>query len=198
MNRLVLSLGLLLAAHSALSAAQTIQYVSDDITLSVRDAPRNDATVIASVRSGQKISVLEVLGADSFARIRTPDGRVGWMTARYLSDKPAAKDQQAQIRNELVAAKAQIKALETRLTDAGAQLDKARPAMELARDNQKLKADLLAKEAAMAAMAQRYDVERERRATLVTGGTLVGGGVLGGLLLPWLLALRRRRRWGDF
>ena len=190
--------GLLLAAQAPLAAAESVQYISDDITLSLRDAPRNDATVVGAVRSGQRVTVLEVLGSDSFARIRGADGREGWMTARYLSTQPAAKDRQNQIKAELEAAQAQIKSLETRLKDAGTQLDKARPALELEQLNAQLKAKLDDQQEQMSAMEQRFNVERERRATLVTGATLVGGGMLGGLLLPWIWALRRRRRWGDF
>lgn len=198
MNRSHFLTALLLGALAPAVFAQTVQYISDDITLSLRDAPRNDARVIASVRSGQKVSVLEVLGEDSFARIRIADGREGWMTARYLSRQPAAKDRQLQIKAELDAAQAQIVTLQTQLKDASAQLAQARPALELSRDNERLKNELRTKEESVAALAQTYNVERERRATLVTGATLVAGGIGGGLLLPWLWQLRRRRRWGDF
>lgn len=182
----------------SLAHAESVQYVSDDISITMRAAARNDAPVIGSVRSGQRLVVLEVLGADSFARVRGSDGREGWITARYLSKQPAAKDRVAQIKTELDAAQAQIKSLGAELSNTRAQLEKARPALELSADNDRLKNELAAKEHMTAALAQRYDAERERRATLVTGATLVGGGILAGLLLPWLLQLRRRRRRGDF
>lgn len=200
MNRPLFAFSLIIAAISPLAFAQsgTVQYISDDIAISMRDAPRNDAAVIGSVRSGQKLVVLETLGADSFARVRTGDGREGWLTARYLTSQPAAKDRAAQIKAELDNAQAQIKALQNELKDAKAQLDKARPALELSGDNEKLKAELAAKEQAAADLMQRYDQEKARRATLLTGAGLAGGGVILGLALPWLLQLRRRRRWGDF
>ena len=191
---------LALVAGSAISPlyAQSVQYVADDISITMRDAARNDAPIIGSVRSGPRLTVLEVLGPDSFARVRTAEGREGWITARYLSNQPAAKDRVAQIKAELDAAQTQIKSLSSELASTKAQLEKARPAFELSADNDRLKNELLTKEQAAATMMQRYDAERERRATLVTGATLAGGGVIAGLLLPWLLQFRRRRRRGDF
>src|SRR3546814_9313468 len=77
-------------------------------------------------------------------------------------------------------------------------IDATRPAFELSQENTRLKAELAAKEQAMAAAAQRFDGERAKRATLIAGAGLLSGGVILGLLLPWLLQNRRRRRYGDF
>ena len=200
MNRPLFVFITTLAFVSPLAVAQTgnVQYISDDIAITLLDAPRNDAAVIGSVRSGQKLVVLQKLGADSFAQVRTSDGREGWLTARYLTSSPAAKDRVVQIKTELDAAQAQIKSLQAELKSTKDQLDKARPALEVSRDNERLKVELAAKEQESGELVQRYDQERAHRATLLTGAGLAGGGVLVGLLLPWLLQGRRRRRRGDF
>ncbi|WP_028007307.1 TIGR04211 family SH3 domain-containing protein [Solimonas flava] len=198
MNRSLLSLALLIAAPLVHAQSGTTQFISDDIAVVLREAPRNDAGSLGSLRSGQKVTVLETLGPDSFARVRTTDGREGWMTARYLSAQPAAKDRVAQLKADLDTAQNQIKSLQAELGAAKAQLDKARPAFELAQDNTRLKAELAAKEQASQALRQQFDQERARRATLLTGAGLLSGGVVLGLLLPWLMQSRRRRRYGDF
>lgn len=198
MNRSLLSLALLIAAPLVHAQSGTTQFVSDDIAVVLREAPRNDAGSLGSLRSGQKVTVLESLGPDSFARVRTADGREGWMTARYLSAQPAAKDRVTQMKADLDAAQSQIKSLQDQLKAAQAQLDQARPAFELAQDNTRLKAELAAREQAGAALQQQFDQERARRATMLTGAGLLSGGVVLGLLLPWLLRSRRRRRYGDF
>lgn len=200
MNRPLFVVLTTLATLSPHAFAQTgnFQYISDDVAITLRDAPRNDAAVIGSVRSGQKLEVLQKLGPDSFAQVRTSDGRQGWLTARYLTAQPAAKDRVAQIKSELDSAQAQIKSLQAELKSTKDQLDKARPALEVSRDNERLKVELAAKERETADLVQRFDQERARRATLLTGAGLAGGGVLVGLVLPWLLQGRRRRRRGDF
>ena len=197
MNRVPLLLALSLVAPLA-HAEGAPQYITDDVSVTLREAPRNDAGSIGVLHSGDKVTVLETLGEQSFARVRTSGGSEGWMTARYLSAQPAAKDRLSQMKADLDEARRQVKSLQDELKSAKAQLDSVRPAFELSQENTRLKSELAAREQAMAAAAQHFDGERARRATLITGAGLLSGGVIVGLLLPWLLQNRRRRRYGDF
>lgn len=174
------------------------QYISDDITVTLRAQPRNDAAPSGVLKSGAKVTLLESLGPDSFARVRTADGREGWLTARYLSGQPAAKERYQQARQELDEALKRTQNLERELTAAQQQLGQAKPAFELARENDTLKTSIAELQQANAGIKQRYDAERARRKTLIAGAGLVGGGVLLGLLLPWLGGGRKKRRYGDF
>lgn len=197
MNRAYLFLALTFAVPLAY-AEGTPQYITDDVSVTLREAPRNDAASIGVLHSGDKVSTLEVLGEQSFARVRTSAGVEGWMTARYLSAQPAAKDRLSQMKSDLDAARSQIKSLQDELKSAKAQIDSARPAFELSQENTRLKSELAVKQQAMDAAMQRFDGERARRATLIAGAGLLSGGVILGLVLPWLLQNRRRRRYGDF
>ncbi|WP_341917517.1 TIGR04211 family SH3 domain-containing protein [Hydrocarboniphaga effusa] len=173
------------------------QYISDDISVTLRDAPRNDAASVGAVNSGDKVTVLQTLGAQSFAQVKTADGRTGWLTARYISAEPAAKTRLKELQSQLAEAQSRIKALDAELADAKALLEKAKPAFELSGENERLQQALESAEQQSQAAASRYDTERARRRTLVTGASLVGGGILVGLILPWLGAGKRRRR-SDF
>ncbi len=179
------------------AVAEGKQYISDDITLSVRDQPSNSGTVIGAVKSGESVTVLTSLGEQSFARVRTAGGLEGWITARYLTDHPAAKDQLTQTQQALDATRAQIQSLQRELGSTKQQLAEVRPAQELAADNKSLRNQLAEKEGADAALRHRYDEEESHRRTLLAGGGLVAAGVVAGLLLPWL-GRRRKRRYGDF
>src|SRR3546814_2942158 len=79
--------------------------------------------------------MLETLGEQSFARVRTSAGAEGWMTARYLSGQPAAKDRLSQMKSDLDAARTQIKSLQDELKSAKTQIDATRPAFELSQEN---------------------------------------------------------------
>jgi SH3 domain protein len=198
MTRTLTTLGLVLV--STLVHAQSdgrTQYITDDIDVTLRDGARNDAAAIGSVRSGESVVVLHSLGPASFARIRKSDGTVGWITARYLSDEPAARTKLNDLQSRLDEANARIRTLDNELKQAQQQIEKAKPALELARENDDLRRSLQLAQQQSDAAQSRYDVERARRRTLVTGASLVGGGVLLGLILPWLGATRRRRR-SDF
>lgn len=200
MTRTFIALGL--ALGPVLAGAQTAgtpsnRYISDDIKVTLRDAPRNDAASLGSVSSGDKVTLLESLGDDSFARIKTADGRSGWVTARMLSDSPAAREQLTELRRQLAEARAQTGSLNDQLGQSRKQLDAAKPALELAADNDRLQAQLTEGQAELAASRQRYDEAKAQRKTLLVGAGLIGIGVLLGLLLP-MLARGKRRRYGDF
>lgn len=199
MTRTLLLVAALLAP--ALASAQSAgrpQYISDDITVTLRQQPRNEAPSMGVLKSGAKVSVLESLGPESFARIRTADGREGWVTSRFLSAQPAAKERYQQAQQDLDAAQKRAQNLERELTAAQQQLGQAKPAFELARENQSLKATITELQQSKDQMQQRYDVERAKRKTLITGASLVGAGVLLGLVLPWIGGGRKKRRYGDF
>lgn len=172
------------------------QYISDEISVTIRQKPTNDAESVGAVKSGAKVTVLETLGADSFARIRTADGREGWITARFISAQPAAKDQLLSLRQQLDQAHAQAQSLQHDLDTAQAALAKAKPALEMAGENEKLKAAMAQREQQVGELEQQYDGERARRQTLLMGAILVGGGIFVGLVLPWMGT--RKKRYSDF
>lgn len=198
MKRSHASLAALLLLVPVLASAQKQQYIDDEITVTVRDAPRNDATFLGTVRSGDRVTVLESLGPQSFAKIRTTDGREGWITARFLTDEPAARDAFEGVRRELSQAQTRIKSLERDLAQAQNDLQKARPALELAQENDRLRAQIVELERGAEQIEQRFNEQKARRRTMLTGAGLVGGGTLLGLILPWIGRNSRRRRWGDF
>lgn len=187
----------ILSVSSALSAQDgRPQYVSDVINLSIRDQPSNNAGTIGTVRSGERITVLEVLGPESFARIRDQNGREGWVTARYLTDEPAARDQLQALRRTLAAAEADARQLREQLQQAEARLGAAAPALALAGENEALRAAVAEAEQQTATVMQRYNQQRAERQLLVTGAALLSLGIVLGLLLPWL-GRSRRRRYGE-
>jgi SH3 domain protein len=180
------------------TAQERQQYISDEITLTLRDGPRNEATYLGTVKSGDRVAVLESLGPQSFARVRTSDGREGWITARYLTDEPAARTALNGVRRELDQARARIRELESELGKSQSALDKARPALELAGQNDQLREQIEALQRSAQEAEQRFNEHKARRRTMLTGAALVGAGILFGLVLPWMLRSNRRRRWGDF
>ncbi len=191
----VLTILVLACGNLALAAPPEgkTQYITDEVTATLRDAPRNDATIKGLFKSGTRITVLETLGPDSFAHVRMEDGRDGWIPTRLISNTPAAKDRLSPLQVELNQARERVKALEKDLTQTKEDLAKALPALELAADNEKLKALVAEKEQAGADLQRRYSDEESRRKTLMTGGGLVVGGAILGLVLPLLRRGQRRR-----
>jgi len=184
-----------LAAQAAPAEGKS-QYIADDVTVTMREAPRTDATIKAQLRSGMKIIVLQSLGSDSFAQVRLEDGREGWIPARMIQSEPAAKDRLAPVQAELRQARERIATLEKDLAQTKDALAKAGPALQLAEENEKLKTQMAEVQRQGEALKQQYDVDESNRKTLMVGGGLIGGGVIAGLILPMFFGGRRRR--GDF
>ena len=182
-----------LASAESGKPPEKAQYISDDISVTIRQKPANDAEPIGAIRSGARVTVLESLGSDSFAHIRTADGRDGWITARFISEQPAARDQLNQQQQLLEQAKAQTQSPQRELEAAQQQLAKARPALEMAGENDKLRAAMAQREQQVSALERQYDEENARRKTLLTGAIVLGVGIFLGLALPWMGGRKKRR-----
>ena len=186
----------LLCAGTAVNAAEgKQQYITDEITATMREAPRNDATIRANLKSGTRITVLESLGPDSFAHVKTEDGKEGWIPSRFIAGEPAAKDRLNTLQAEINQMRAHQRELDEELARAKETVAKAGPALQLADENQKLKEQMAQKEREGVELQAQFSEQQAWRRNIVTGAALVGGGVLVGLLLP---ALGRRRRRGEF
>ena len=98
----------------------------------------------------------------------------------------------------LEASEAEAKTLQATLTDVSDELAALKPAAELAEDNAALRARIAELERDNAEVVQRYSEQKSRRKNMLTAAGLIGAGVLGGLVLPWLGRSTRRRRYSDF
>ncbi len=115
MSRIVLLCGLLV---SALAHAET-RYVSDTLTLNLRDAPASTAGVLPpSLSSGDAVEVLRRDPESAYLEVVTEDGRQGWLHGQYLVATPVARDR-------LQAAEERIAALEGTIAEQRAALDAA-------------------------------------------------------------------------
>jgi len=192
----LLVIALLLASVAHAEQSNKTQYVTDQITLGLHQKPSNNAGTIGVVKSGDRVTVLRSLGENSFAQVKTSDGREGWVVTRNLSDQPAARDQLDDVNKQLNDAQAQIKALQSKLYADQQQLTNVKPALDLAAENDKLRAGIAQRDEQLKGMEQHYNIASAHRDTLITGAALAIGGVILGLLLPWL-SRGRKRRYSD-
>jgi len=214
-------LGLVAVLAMALSFTATAQepmYVTDILRITVRSGPSNSNRVLATLTSGDKVLLLKRRD-DGWGKVRTADGKEGWVIYRYLVDqKPArviladmqpSKTQQelAELRQanrdlkaSLAAAQAKVRNLEARYNqlkrDAGNTLGLRTELDQL----KALKAQQVKTlQATVQQQAQRLkEVESENETLRFSGGLkwfLSGAGVLLlGWIIGWMLGRRRRRQ----
>jgi SH3 domain protein len=176
------------------------RYVSDDIYIYLHSGPNLDFRIIGTVKSGERVNTLEYNTETKFMRIKTPQGKVGWvknselqanLTAKLLLPK-VQKDLKS-IQNKLanIAKKnkekmadnidtiTQQEKLITNLRSESSSLQKT--IMELKERN--LELDLL----------QSTKDERVKMEWMINGGGVLIFGLVVGLILPFIPRRKKRR-----
>lgn len=112
--RLILAFGLLVPAAAY---AETL-YVIEHLVVSVNSAPDGSGERVSSIRSGDRVELLE--RQDNQARIRLPSGAEGWVKASYLSPELPLRQRLSAREEEIAKLRANVSRLESELAAARA------------------------------------------------------------------------------
>ena len=200
-----------LLAFATVAQAET-GYIVDQAKMPMRSGEGTGFKITKMLPSGLAV---EVLGQSKsgYSRIRTQDGKEGWILSRYLMKTPAARDrlqafekelsQLAQMKQETEAAgieNLRLQGENKKLQDEIQYIrTTAANAVEVAEQNRALREEAAAAKQALFELEQQtVDIRSgaQQRWFLMGGGAIVAGIVLG-LLLPFMGA-RRKRRWGGY
>ena len=121
---------LLLVAGAAPAQAETL-YVTDRVLVGLHQAADETSALLTSIPSGTAVEALE--SREGFTRVRTPDGKTGWISSGYLvPQKPATavvdtlQARQEKLQAELKALRGKLKKTERELQVRRDELDNAR------------------------------------------------------------------------
>lgn len=217
MRKVLLALLLVLGPLSAFAATM---YISDQLTVPLRRGPSNGHKIIsAALPSGLALEVLGEDSASGFTQVRTPNGTEGWVPTQYLVDQPVAKDRLAVATKRIETLEAQLKSTRENYQDVrGARTEIEGRASDLAKENQKLQAELAEirrvsataltqfeenkqlktdNESLQKQVTQLSEQVRSLERNAVLRWFLAGGGlVLLGLLLgAWIKSRPKRSSW---
>ena len=78
-------------AGLVLPAFAKTMYTSDITAINVRQGNETKFPIIATLKSGQQVTVLE--SAQGWTKIQLPDGKQGWLITSYLTDEKPADSQ---------------------------------------------------------------------------------------------------------
>ena len=71
------------SSNSSSESAGYIAYVSVNSSLNVRSESSTSGSVIASLKNGEKVQVIEKKD-NGWSKIKTESGKVGWASSKYL------------------------------------------------------------------------------------------------------------------
>lgn len=204
-KKLMLILTILVSPYSfyAVSAETDDRYISDNISVYLRRGPGLQYGLVGSLKTGDKVSILEKNQDGSFTKIKDEKNRTAWIESELLTNVASAKDrlpeleQQILTLNETVTNAEQEK--QSLIEDYSNQLDIARNKIsKLETLKTDLEKQLEEKNAIVETLNSQLE-ENDQNVMLTwftRGGIVAGSGLILGLLLPYITPRRRRKdRW---
>lgn len=212
----------LVTVHFPAAAIADTRYITDISRFNVRAGEEAGSSTIASLASGQAVEVISSDAASGLAQVRLPDGKTGYIQTRFLMDKPAARERIAELEKKLASLTAdpksgagQLKSLQEErdvlkqtieeahknLAAAKTELEHLRQAsadpVAVAKERDALRTQLAAlqKESEQLKRESQQLTSTEERKWFMVGGAVALGGVLLGLILPYLRLRQRRGSW---
>ncbi len=92
-------------------AAETTQYVSDNLEITMRSGESTRHQIVRMLSSGTPLEVLEENTETGYSRVRDPKGTVGYVLTRYLMNLPSAQDRLAETQKKQVNTEIETKRL---------------------------------------------------------------------------------------
>ena len=192
---------LFLLVVSLPSAAQgSVRYVSDELTVVLREGASAGSAARGSLNSGIRMELLESDASTGFARVRLTDGREGWVQERFLTTTPIARERVDRAEKQLTQTQSELKILReehakllsdfTRITSGLPPT----PPEELVKEVETLRIRAQELQQQNDTLQARHESTGERQRLLLIGGGLVVIGFLLALILRWLWP---KRRWGE-
>lgn len=218
-----IALALLLLMTTGVLHAET-SYVTDQLKITMRSGESTTHKIVRMLPSGYAVEVLETNRASGYSKIRTKDGKTGYVLNRQLMKIPSARERLDAAESRLKELQEEPGLLTTKLMtlqDDHRQLQATHSEVTNERDKLAQELDGVRRTASNAIRIsnernelrkqvatltrQAEDLKQENRELsndtaqnwfLIGAGVIVGGIILG-LILPHLRLQRRKSSWGS-
>lgn len=205
-RRRLLSAGLLGSLLSVAISGQALaegkdRWVSDTLSTFVRSGPTDGYRIVGTLKSGQKVQLINTQG--DYSQVRGNSGDTVWLPSSDLQEVPGQAERLPQLTQQVADLSAQLKTIDD---DWKAKVQGMQETLD---SRKKLVDELEARGKDL--NAQLTDAQSELRSTqaklgdennqvlmryMVYGGSIAGAGLLLGLILPALSRGRKRKdRW---
>jgi SH3 domain protein len=114
--RLRLALFLSAALFTTASVAESL-YITDQFEVTLRSGTSTSNSIIAMLKSGQKVEVLEQDVATRYSLVQTEDGKQGYVLTRYLDQLPSGRERFNTLQQQAEQLKATIAKLKKQLNE---------------------------------------------------------------------------------
>lgn len=160
---------LILILFGSTAAFADTRYVSDDLEIMVRSGKSPGHRIIASLKSGARINVLEHDKATGYSRINLSGDREGWVLSRLLKTRPSAKSRLAKAEATVARLKAATDKSDKNLSQLSKQQGSlSAEASELKKLNETLSRDLTKLQQTSSSAVQTLEERNQLQQRVVT------------------------------
>lgn len=128
---------------TALAWAET-RYVSDQLVVSLRTQPQDNAETIVYLRTDTPVEVLDV--GEKYLQVKTANGEIGYVQKHYLTGDTPKAEIIRRLTRDNEGLQARIRELEKRYNESFAETDETRKKTLAELDEARLRVDALAKD----------------------------------------------------
>ena len=218
---------LLLFTVVALPASQVwaeTRFVSDQLSIPLRTGASNKHRIVSFPKSGAPLEVLETSDDGNYVRVKTRDGKEGWVETQYLMNQTSARDRIVSVNKKLEKSRSQVKEFRTKIANLEAEnrelnaelkqsqreIKSQESSMEklkrisanpvaLANKNKSLENQVSQLTASNVLLTEENEMLANKSAKdwFILGAAVSLGSLLFGLLIT-RINWKRKRSWGDF
>ena len=212
-----------LLALSVESLAET-RYITDQFKVTMRKGESATHRIVKMLPTGEAVNVVSANAKTGYSKVRTADGKEGYVLTHQLVKEPVAREQLTKLQErltELEAKPGELSAKLAALQNEHTALKSAHAALQKIKQEIETELDALKRTSANAVRISNERNElRSRVATLtresedlkqekrelengnaqrwfLIGAGVITGGIILGLILPRLRIRRRRDSWGS-
>lgn len=180
-SRVAAALAVALALLPGAAARAEPAWVGGQVRLNVRTGPGAEYRIVGVIETGDTIEVVQ--RGETWSKVRTGDGKEGWIPGGYLSSQPPPALRVDELEAELARLRQQLAGLE----EANTRLAEGTPSREQDEAVRRAELDRLAAENRQLKAGARWP-------EWITGATILAGGILVGAVMGSLSRRRNARR----
>lgn len=192
-------LGTILLATSLPALAQT-QYVTENLNTYLRKGAGDNFKISGTIQAGEKVTVLE--HRERYSLIRDAKNREAWILNSELTTTPSSKELTPQLQQQVQELTLKLNKIDSDWQQRTVEMQRRtkqadQQSSELLEQNAQLKRELEILKNKNRDLEALQDAESREIMIqyFIYGGTVLGAGLLLGLLLPFLMPRRKRSSW---
>lgn len=200
MKKIVYLLAGLMCCTALPTLAQT-QYISENLSTYMRKGAGDNFRISGAIQAGEKVKVLDK--KERYSLIRDARNREGWVLNSDLSNTASPKELIPQLNQQVQDLANRLSKIDAEWQQRTAEMqrrtqDAIQKSSDLVAENSQLKRELEILKNKNRDLETMHDSEKREIVIqwFIYGGTVLGAGLLLGLIVPLLIPRRKRNNGG--